>query len=195
MNEIATARDLMSEAPARFDPFAVLVDFERRAAAHIAGAAEQVEAPGLWRGVAFRVGERYMMSGIHEVNEILMMPPMTPVPGTKPWLLGVANIRGNLVAVVDLRNYLEGDRTPIGDRSRLLLARQPGGSVGLLVDEVLGQRNVTDENVPLDEGEDDERYARFIPRRYELNEKVWNVFSMAALVKTPAFIQAAAVAG
>lgn len=191
MNEIATARDLMNEIPARLDPFEALADFERRAAAHVAGAAEQVEAPGLWRGIAFRVGDRLMMSGIHEVNEILMMPAMTTVPGTKPWLLGVANIRGNLVAVVDLRYYLEGDRTPIGDRSRLLLARQPGGAVGLLVDEVLGQRNVTDENIPLDEGEDDERYARYIPRRYELDGRVWNVFSMATLVKTPGFIQAA----
>lgn len=191
MNEIATARDLMNELPARLDPFEALADFERRAAAHVAGAAEQVEAPGLWRGIAFRVGDRLMMSGIHEVNEILMMPAMTTVPGTKPWLLGVANIRGNLVAVVDLRYYLEGDRTPIGDRSRLLLARQPGGAVGLLVDEVLGQRNVTDENIPLDEGEDDERYARYIPRRYELDGRVWNVFSMATLVKTPGFIQAA----
>jgi twitching motility protein PilI len=191
MNEIATARDLMSELPARFDPFEALADFERRAAAHVAGAAEQVEAPGLWRGIAFRIGDRRLMSGIHEVNEILMMPAMTPVPGTKPWLLGVANIRGNLVAVVDLRNYLEGERTPIIDRSRLLLARQPGGAVGLLVDEVLGQRNVTDENIPLDEGEDDERYARYIPRRYELDGRVWNVFSMTTLVKTPGFIQAA----
>ena len=191
MNEIATARDLMNELPARLDPFEALADFERRAAAHVAGAAEQVEAPGLWRGIAFRVGDRLMMSGIHEVNEILMMPAMTTVPGTKPWLLGVANIRGNLVAVVDLRYYLEGDRTPIGDRSRLLLARQPGGAVGLLVDEVLGQRNVTDENIPLDEDEDDERYARYIPRRYELDGRVWNVFSMATLVKTPGFIQAA----
>ncbi len=191
MNEIATARDLMTDSPARFDPFAVLADFERRATEHVAGAAEQVEAPGLWRGIAFRVGGRCMMSGIYEVNEILMMPAMTTVPGTKTWLLGVANIRGNLVAVVDLRNFLEGDRTPIGDRSRLLLARQAGGAVGLLVDEVLGQRNVTDENIPLDEAEDDERYARYIPRRYELNGRVWNVFSMAALIKTPGFIQAA----
>ena len=191
MNETATARDLMTELPARFDPFEALVDFERRAAAHVAGAAEQVEAPGLWRGIAFRIGERRLMSGIHEVNEILMMPAMTPVPGTKPWLLGVANIRGNLVAVVDLRSYLEGERTPIVDRSRLLLARQTGGAVGLLVDEVLGQRNVTDENIPLDEGEDDERYARYIPRRYELDGRIWNVFSMTTLVKTPGFIQAA----
>lgn len=191
MNDIATARELMEESPARFNPFEVLVDYERRATAHVAGAAEQVEAPGLWRGIAFRIGERYLMSGIHEVNEILKMPAMTPVPGTKSWLLGVANIRGNLVAVVDLRNYLEGGRTPIGDKSRLLLARQAGGSVGLLIDEVLGQRNVTDENIPVDEDEEDERYERYVPRRYELNGTVWSVFSMSALVKTPGFIQAA----
>ena len=191
MSEFVAARDLMNDSPARFEPFEALVDFERRAAAHVAGAAEQVEAPGLWRGVGFRIGERFLMSGIHEINEILKMPAMTAVPGTKPWLLGVANIRGNLVAVVDLRNYLEGDRSPIGDRSRLLLARQPGGPVGLLVDEVLGQRNVTDENIPLETGEDDERYARFIPRRYDLNGRIWNVFSMSALVKTPGFVQAA----
>lgn len=173
-------------------PFEALLDYERRAAAHVAAAAEQIEAPGLWRGIGFRLGSRLLISGIHEVNEILMMPALTQVPGTRPWLLGVANVRGNLVAVVDLRGYLEGGRTPINDRSRVLLARQPGGAVGLLVDEVLGQRNLTDENVPLDEGEDDARYAPFVPRRYELNGQIWGVFGMGTLVKTPEFIQAAA---
>ena len=191
MSEFVAARDLMNDSPARFEPFEALVDFERRAAAHVAGAAEQVEAPGLWRGVGFRIGERYLMSGIHEINEILKMPAMTAVPGTKPWLLGVANIRGNLVAVVDLRNYLEGDRSPIGDRSRLLLARQPGGPVGLLVDEVLGQRNITDENIPLETGEEDERWERYVTRQYDLGEKIFGIFSMASLVKSPDFIQAA----
>ena len=173
-------------------PMDVLFDYERRAAEHVAGAAEQVEAPGLWRGIGFRLGERLLLSGIHEVNEILQIPPLTLVPGTKPWLLGVANVRGNLVAVVDLRGYLEGGRTPIGDRSRLLLARQPGGTVGLLVDEVLGQRNLTDENVPLDEGEDDERYEPFVPGRYDLGGTVWGIFRMTTLVKMPDFVQAAA---
>ena len=69
---------------------------------------------------------------------------------------------------------------------------QPGGTVGLLVDEVLGQRNLTDENVPLDEGEDDERYERFVPGRYDLGGTVWGIFRMTTLVKMPDFIQAAA---
>ena len=180
-----------AEAPAGSTAFDALLDFERRAAEHVAGAAEQVEAPGLWRSIGFRLGTRNLLSGINEVNEILLMPAMTPVPGVKPWLLGVANVRGNLIAIVDLRGYIEGTRTPVNDRSRVLLARQPGGSVGLLVDEVLGQRNITDENIPLEEGEDDERWGRYVTRRYELGEKTFGVFSMASLVKSPDFIQAA----
>ena len=74
-------------------PFDLLLDYERQAQAHVAGAAEQVEAPGLWRGIAFRVGTHHLGSGIAEVSEILTLPPMTTIPGTKPWLLGVANIR------------------------------------------------------------------------------------------------------
>jgi twitching motility protein PilI len=104
----------------------------------------------------------------------------------------VANIRGNLVAVVDLRNFVEGERTPLGDRSRVLVARQPGGAVGLLVDEVLGQRNITDENLPADARQSDERYGRFVTRRYDLNGTLTGVFSMAALVRSPEFTQAAA---
>jgi twitching motility protein PilI len=48
---------------------------------------------------------------IGEVNEILTLPVLTPVPGTRSWLLGVANVRGNLVPVIDLRDFIEGERS------------------------------------------------------------------------------------
>ena len=73
----------------------------------------------------------------------------------------------------------------------MLVARQAGGAVGLLIDEVLGQRNFTDENVPLSDGEQDERYERFVPRRYERGGTEWGVFSMTTLFRTPDFQQAA----
>jgi twitching motility protein PilI len=173
-------------------PFEILLAYERLAQAHVAAAAEQVEAPGLWRGIGFRIGGQHMVSSISEVNEILTMPAITVIPGTKSWLMGVANVRGNLVAVVDLRGFMEGSRTPINDRSRVLVARQQGGAVGLLVDEVLGQRSFTDENIPLVDPVVDDRYGRFVTKRYDLGGIVWGVFSMAALVKTPEFSQAAA---
>jgi twitching motility protein PilI len=173
------------------DPFDLLLAYEAGARAHSARAAEQAEAPGLWRGIGYRVGRHWMISSIAEVNEILTLPPMTPVPGTKPWLLGVANVRGNLAAIVDLKFFLEGERTMLGDRARVLLARQPGGLVGLLVDEVAGQRNLTDENQPLDEAEDDPRYRPFVRARFAVDGRTWGVFSMAALMRLPEFRQAA----
>ena len=173
-------------------PFEALADYERRSLAHVAGMPEQIEAPGLWRGIGFRIGQRYLVSGINEVNEILTPPALTIVPGTRGWLLGVANVRGNLVPVIDLKQYLEGERTQITDASRVLLVRQAGGSVGLLIDEVLGQRSFSEEQRAEAIGEDDERYGRFVGEKYPLGEMHWGQFSMATLVRTPDFVQAAA---
>lgn len=176
----------------QLSPFEALADYERRSLAHVAGLPEQIEAPGLWRGIGFRVGPRHLVSSINEVNEILTMPSLTIVPGTRNWLLGVANVRGNLVPVVDFKLYLMEERTQLTDSSRVLLVRQGGGSVGLLIDELLGQRSFTEEQRSDALEEQDERFQRFVAENYPLGDVHWGLFSMAALVRTPDFIQAAA---
>jgi twitching motility protein PilI len=125
-------------------PFLVLADYEQRSLAHVAGLPEQLDAPGLWRGVAYRVGNHRLASGFDEVVEILPMPAVTPVPGSQPWMLGVANVRGNLLPIVDLKQVLEGERTVLHESQRCLLVRQPGGDVAVLIDELFGQRSFTE---------------------------------------------------
>ncbi len=173
-------------------PFATLADYEQRSLAHVAGLPEQVDAPGLWRGIGFRVGSHHLVSGISEVNEILTMPALTVVPGTQSWMLGVANVRGNLVAVIDLRGHIEGARSELTEASRVLVVRQHGGSVGLLVDEVLGQRSFSDEQRAQAFGEEDARYARYVGEKVQLGDILWGLFSMTALVRTTEFQQASA---
>lgn len=173
-------------------PFEVLADYERRSLAHVAGLPEQIEAPGLWRGIGFRVGIRHFVSVIAEVNEILTLPVLTPVPGTRSWLLGVANVRGNLVPVIDLRDFIEGERSIPTEASRVLVVRQHGGSVGLLIDEVLGQRSFSDEQRADAIGEADERYRHFVGENLQLGDVLWGLFSMAALVRAAEFQQGSA---
>ena len=173
-------------------PFEVLADYERRSLAHVAGLPEQIEAPGLWRGIGFRVGVRYFVSVIAEVNEILTPPLLTQVPGTRRWLLGVANVRGNLVPIIDLRDFVEGERSVLTESSRVLVVRQHAGSVGLLIDEVLGQRSFTEEQRNEAVGEADERYQRFVGENLQLGDVLWGLFSMAALVRAAEFQQGSA---
>lgn len=179
----------MSET-ANLTPFEVLARYERLSLAHASDTQERMEAPGLWRGIGYRVGSRLFVSGIDEINELLAVPVLTPVPGTQPWLLGVANVRGNLVPVIDLARYLFGERTSHSERTRLLIVRQGGGSVALLVDEVFGQRTVDQEQRADAEPEDDPRLARFVDER--VGEQRLAVFSMNRLVRAPDFRQAAA---
>jgi len=171
-------------------PFEILAHYERLSLGHASDTQDKFEAPGLWRGIGFRVGSRLLVSGIDEINELLAVPVLTPVPGTQPWLLGVANVRGNLVPVIDFGRFLFGDRTQHTERARLLVVRQGGGNVALLVDEVFGQRTVDEEQRREAGREDDPRLARFVDRR--VGEQQLAIFSMNRLVRAPDFRQAAA---
>ena len=181
----ARARDKRS-------PFLVLADYEQRSLAHVAGLPEQLDAPGLWRGVAYRVGSHRLASGFDEVVEILSMPSLTPIPGAQPWMLGVANVRGNLLPVVDLKQFLEGERTVLHEGQRVLVVRQPGGDVAVTIDEMFGQRSFVEAQgidvAPVADG----RYAHFVERAYRMNDQDWGVFSLERLARTPEFRQAAA---
>lgn len=179
------------------DPFALLLEVEGKSLAHVAGLPEQLDAPGLWRGVGYRIGKRRLASGFDEVVEILPMPAVTPVPGAQPWMLGVANIRGNLLPIVDLKQFLEGERTVLHESQRVLIVRQPGGDVAITIDELFGQRSfVTEQEVAADtlpeRGLADGRYVHFIDRAYDAAGHSWGIFSLDRLARTPEFRQAAA---
>lgn len=197
MEGLATARSTAPTGPAPLDiaglaPFAALAEYERRSLDHVAGLPQELEAAGLWRGVGYRVGSRRLASAYGEVREILPLPQVTPVPGAQPWMLGVANVRGNLLPIVDLKQFLEGERTVLHESHRILLVRQPGGDVAVLIDELFGQRSFNDGQRTAAEMLAEGRYAHFIDHAYRLDEQVWGVFSLDRLARTPEFRQAAA---
>ncbi|MCE2943915.1 MAG: chemotaxis protein CheW [Lysobacteraceae bacterium] len=173
-------------------PFDLLLDYERRSLAHQPGRPELVEAPGHWRGVGFRVGRHRLVGAFGEVVEILSLPVLTTVPGSQPWMLGLANIRGSLYGVVDLKQFLEGERSVVNEGQRCLLVKQPGGNVILLIDELYGQRSFNDSHL-VDRPESFEgRYAHVVARAYRLGDAIWGVLDIPLLSRTPEFRQAAA---
>ncbi|WP_313346675.1 chemotaxis protein CheW [Stenotrophomonas sp.] len=173
-------------------PFDILEAYERRSLAHAVQLPERQFAQDLWRGVGYRVGKRHLVSDFREVVEIVPMPPITPVPGAQPWLLGVGNLRGNLFPVVDLKYFMEGERTVQQEGQRVLIMRQAGGDVALTIDELFGQRSFEQQQ---DTGTGDlasGRYAHFIDRAFHGDGHDWGVFSLSLLSRTPEFRQAAA---
>lgn len=173
-------------------PFDILAEYERRSLAHVVQLPARELAPDMWRGVGYRIGDKYLASEFREVVEIVPLPPITPVPGAQPWMLGIGNMRGSLFPVVDLKLFLEGEHSALQEGQRVLIMRQAGGDVALIIDELYGQRSF-----PLDQAIDPAslaqgRYTNFIERAFHADGQEWGIFSLSLLSRTPEFRQAAA---
>ncbi len=171
--------------------FQKLLEYEQRSlSASEEGPSEQERASN-WSGVVFRVSDYKLTCGINEIQEILTLPPMTPVPGSKSWILGLANVRGNLVTVCDLYWYLTGVRSPITMRTRLLVVDLKQRPVGLLVDEVYGQRHFhTDEQAETERFEATE-FTTFVKTEYASQQNRWGVLELSSLVSEATFLSGA----
>lgn len=174
------------------NPFRLLKDYERRSLAHAVGLPEQVELQDVWSGIGFRLGDVRLLVEMGEIREIIEMPSVTDVPGASHWMLGVANVRGTLAAIVDLRGFIEGEETPLTPRCRVLLVYQEGSYLGLLVDEVIGMRRFRDDEEAGDSALSDKDVGAFVAREYIQDEQRWGVLDLNALLRHPEFMQAAA---
>lgn len=176
----------------RIAAFAQLAQYQSLSLAHVPGLPEEADVPGHWRGVGFGIGGRRFVAGFDEVVEIIRMPQVTHVPGTQPWMLGVANVRGTLLPVVDLKQFLAGERTVVYEGQRVMVVRQGGGNVAVLIDQLFGQRTFNDSHKVAAVASGATRYDHFIKLVYRVGDYDWGVFSMAMLTRTPEFRQAAA---
>lgn len=67
------------------------------------------------------------------VEEIVRLVPITPVHGAPAWVLGIVNLRGRIVTVLDLAQKMGHGITGISEDTRIVIVRAGGESVGLLV--------------------------------------------------------------
>lgn len=81
------------------------------------------------------------------VAEVGRPPALTRVPGLPAWMAGVANWRGRVLAVLDIRSLLAGDSTPLDRRGRLVVLHHGGIRVGLLVEAVAGGAELDPESL------------------------------------------------
>jgi twitching motility protein PilI len=108
-------------------------------------------------------------------------PPLTPVPLTKNWYCGVANVRGNLYSIIDLNTYTRQEATARDAHNRvMLLGQRFAFNTGLLVTRVLGLRNT--EDWPQSEENGSTSYQ-------DPSGQIWHKLDIHQLLSQPEFLQ------
>ena len=125
----------------RNDPYELLLEMERRSRLGLAAAAGGNAEATEWVGIGFRLGDERFLVPRGQVREVMMLPSMlTSVPGSKDWVAGIANLRGQLLPIVDMRRFLGAGSSEDARTARVLVAENDEFLVGVLVDEVYGFR-------------------------------------------------------
>lgn len=177
--------------PGPGDLFARLVNYETRSLAHDAGEAKRQQKISNWSGVGFRVRDHHLACRIELIEEIIAPPPYTPIPGTRDWLLGIANIRGNLAPVSDFGRYLFGDATVSSARTRLILTRFQSRLAGLIVDEVLGQRHFHTDDLEPDDQWQSTPLSGLVHRSFPAGDTRWGILQLEDLEQRADFMNGA----
>jgi twitching motility protein PilI len=162
--------------------------FQQELAARLASkTAAQVESSRLGLAAA---GQQWLVR-LADAGEVIPMPPLASVPLTKPWFLGIANVRGNLYSAIDLARFIghDGDGPlGVGGQSRLVLfgARVGELRAGIAVPRVLGLRNLAElaRAVPPEDAP-----AWYGQRWIDAEGAAWQEVDLVRLAQDPAFLQ------
>eukprot|EP00232_Nephroselmis_pyriformis_P019213 CAMPEP_0182900148 /NCGR_PEP_ID=MMETSP0034_2-20130328/28607_1 /TAXON_ID=156128 /ORGANISM="Nephroselmis pyriformis, Strain CCMP717" /LENGTH=156 /DNA_ID=CAMNT_0025034295 /DNA_START=532 /DNA_END=1002 /DNA_ORIENTATION=+ len=86
--------------------------------------------------VTYRLDEETYGINVMQVQEVLRYTEIAPVPGAPDYVLGIINLRGNVVTVIDTRSRFGLPPTDITDNTRIVIIESDEQVVGILVDSV-----------------------------------------------------------
>lgn len=172
--------------------FAKLLEYEKRSETFAPGACHESGPAREWSGVTFALGDSRVACKIDQIHEILPIPASTPVPGAKPWIIGLANVRGSLLTVVDLVWFLTGVRSSITQRSRLLATSLNKAPLGLIIDEVFGQRHFLDSDAQSTQLPEDSFLNKVVNKQHRFGAEIWQELDLDQLFNTAEFLNGAA---
>ena len=86
--------------------------------------------------VTYKLGEETYGINVMQVQEVLRHTEIAPVPGAPEYVLGIINLRGNVVTVIDTRSRFGLEPTDLTDNTRIVIIESDEQVVGILVDKI-----------------------------------------------------------
>lgn len=130
--------------------------------------------------VVFELEKQNYAIPILEIQEIIRMVNITPVPKTNAFLEGVVNLRGNIIPVVNLRKRLGMSDQEHSNETRIIVVEFNGENIGVIVDKVLevGRYNESEIEPPHVAGEN----VEFLRGVIKKDKNLWLLLNLEKLL-------------
>jgi purine-binding chemotaxis protein CheW len=142
------------------------------------------------RWVTYRLADEIYGINVMQVQEVLRMSEIAPVPGAPSCVLGIINLRGNVVTVVDARELFGLSSSDATDQTRIMIVEINKLIVGLLVDSVAEVVNIQNSDIDSAPNIGNEENSRYIQGVFSKNNEILILVDLNRLMGPDAqFIQ------
>ena len=83
--------------------------------------------------------ERYALELTH-IREVYPLKELTPLPGTPDFVLGIINVRGQILSIVDIKRFFDLPEKVLTNLNQVIILQSDEMEFGILADEILGTR-------------------------------------------------------
>jgi purine-binding chemotaxis protein CheW len=128
----------------------------------MSAAAEELVGGEVIQFVTFVLKDEVYGINVMQVQEVLRVSEIAPVPGAPPYVLGIINLRGNVVTVIDTRGRFGLPATDVDDASRIIVIESEKQVVGMLVDAVAEVVELQSEDIDVAPNVGNEESSRYI---------------------------------
>ena len=172
------------------EPFDLLLEIERRCQEKASALPAAETADQEWVGVGFRIGNDKLIAAMDEVKEILDLPECTTVPGVQSWVVGVANVRGSLLPILDMKGFVLGEDIKQRHKGRVIVIDYKGFNTGLVVEEVYGMRHFLLKDETEELPQISESITPYVKKAFRQQSEYWPVFSFVQMARDERFAKA-----
>ena len=85
--------------------------------------------------------ERYALELTH-IREVYPLKELTPLPGTPDFVLGIINIRGQILSIVDIKRFFDLPEKGLTNLNQVIILQSEEMEFGILADEILGTKSI-----------------------------------------------------
>jgi purine-binding chemotaxis protein CheW len=100
--------------------------------------------------IEFKLSEERYAAQVNYVREVFPLKDVTPIPCTPSFVLGIMNVRGQVVSVLDIRSFFDLPAQASTELSKVLIVGKDDVECGILTDEIIGEKRIPLEMIHTD---------------------------------------------
>jgi purine-binding chemotaxis protein CheW len=132
----------------------------------------------------FRLGDEIYGINVMQIREVLRHSEITPVPGAPDYVLGIINLRGNVVTVIDTRKRFGLAPGNIDEQARIVIVEVDAQVVGMLVDSVADVTYLKQSEIETTPNIGNEETSKFIQGVCNKDEELLILIELERMIDT-----------